>query len=116
MRKLLCIANSIAETFVLRTALGLTNDDIRHFSPYDKPDKMRGMDEKSTAIVWVRGDSDLDLSTRHVQILQMYISLGVPQFMGYADRDKILAWLNDGEDWKALRAKRDAYREWSRSG
>lgn len=104
MKKLLCISNSYAATFLWATRMRLDRNDVVHFSPYMNADKARGLGEP--AIVWVAGDSNLELSDKHRRVLEVYIGLGAPQFFGF-EVDLIEMWMF-GVGWVERRAQREA--------
>lgn len=109
MKRLLCISERFYETEEWYRSMGLSRHDVMHQSRHINPHKMRGLSEDRTAIVWINGDSGLRLSADHKMILEMYISLGVPQFFGM-DRDKIREWLY-GPSWVKQRERRKLERE-----
>lgn len=99
MRRLLCISNSIADTFKWRTAMGLSNEDIIHFSPYQNASRYRGYKAPDIAIVWVDRPR---LSPEHMEVINMYRDdLGVLEF-AYNQPDKIRDWLALSGDARAL--------------
>lgn len=89
MRRLLCISNSIADTFKWRSKLKLTNNDIAHFSPYADPTPFRNYDPRFTAIVWIDRPT---LDALHHDVIEDLKARGVKEYTEY-DHTLIRLWL-----------------------
>lgn len=98
MRRLLCISNSVADTFKWRTSMGLSNHHIRHWSPYVDPKTLRGLSEINNALVWIDRPR---LSVEHVALIDYYKDLGMLEF-AYNDRSAIKDWLRGDTDATAI--------------
>lgn len=105
MRRLICISNSIADTFKWRTSMGLSNDDIIHFSPYADVARFRVLDPEWHALVWIDRPR---LDAFHHETIEAMKARGMKEYTGY-DHTLIRLWLERAPTDEALRTQRRAH-------